>query len=87
MTTPELIAWLRENSSGVYRPTAEAADLLERYDAALREIEVFGHGKGHGCGYTCADIANRALPANAERLRSPLGGDKQDALVGNSGGG
>jgi hypothetical protein len=29
MTTPELKKWLRENSSGVYRPAAEAADLIE----------------------------------------------------------
>lgn len=29
MTTPELTKWLRENSSGVYRPAAEAADLIE----------------------------------------------------------
>jgi hypothetical protein len=30
MTTPKLIQWLRDNSSGVYRPAAEAADLIER---------------------------------------------------------
>jgi len=29
MTTPELTKWLRDNSSGVYRPAAEAADLIE----------------------------------------------------------
>ncbi len=29
MTTPELTKWLRENSSGVYRPSTEAADLIE----------------------------------------------------------
>ena len=30
MTTPELIQWLRDNSSGVYRPARDAADLLAR---------------------------------------------------------
>ena len=30
MTTQELCAWLREHSSGVYRPAADAADLIER---------------------------------------------------------
>ena len=29
MTTPELTKWLRENSSGVYSPTAKAADLID----------------------------------------------------------
>ena len=29
MTTPELKKWLRENSAGVYRPAAAAADLIE----------------------------------------------------------
>ncbi|MCE5310482.1 MAG: hypothetical protein LLG20_22825 [Acidobacteriales bacterium] len=29
MTTTELTKWLRENSSGAYRPAAEAADLID----------------------------------------------------------
>ena len=29
MTTPELTKWLRDNSSGDYRPAAEAADLID----------------------------------------------------------
>lgn len=29
MDDNQLIAWLRENSSGVYRPSAEAADRIE----------------------------------------------------------
>ena len=28
MTTPELIQWLRDNSSGIYRPANDAADLI-----------------------------------------------------------
>lgn len=37
MTTPELIAWLREHSSGIYRPSAEAADLIERMAAISKD--------------------------------------------------
>ena len=29
--------------------------------AALTAIEKFGHGDGHGMGYSCADMAKRAL--------------------------
>ena len=32
MTTPELTQWLRDNSSGVYRPAAEAADVIEQLE-------------------------------------------------------
>lgn len=38
MTTPELTKWLRENSSGVYRPAAEAADLIERMEKLFRQV-------------------------------------------------
>ena len=37
MTTPELTKWLRENSSGDYRPAAEAADMIDRLVNVLRE--------------------------------------------------
>lgn len=30
MTNQELVKWLRANSSGIYRPAAEAADLIEQ---------------------------------------------------------
>jgi len=33
----------------------------ERLEAALREIERFGHHEGHGRGYTCANTAAEAL--------------------------
>ena len=36
-------------------------ELLKVYEQALKEIEKFGHDIGHGCGYTCANIAERAL--------------------------
>jgi hypothetical protein len=36
MTTDELIEWLKENSSGVYRPAYEAAKRLEHMQAHLK---------------------------------------------------
>lgn len=38
MTRTELCAWLRANSSGIYWPAADAADEIERLEAALCEI-------------------------------------------------
>jgi len=34
---------------------------LAKYREALRQIEKFGHSDGHGRGYTCANIAEKAL--------------------------
>jgi hypothetical protein len=34
---------------------------LQRYKEALERIEKFGHSHGHGRGYTCANIAEKAL--------------------------
>lgn len=33
MTTPQLTQWLRDNSAGIYRPAAEAADLIDQLTA------------------------------------------------------
>ena len=38
MNNSELIQWLRDNSSGVYRPSAEAADRLEQSLYLLQSI-------------------------------------------------
>lgn len=35
MNTPKLTQWLRDNSSGVYRPAREAADLIERQQVII----------------------------------------------------
>jgi hypothetical protein len=35
MNSNDLCAWLRENSSGAYRPAAEAVDRIEQLEAAL----------------------------------------------------
>lgn len=32
-----------------------------RYREALVKIEKFGHGRGHGRGYTCANMAQEAI--------------------------
>ena len=39
MTTPELTKWLRENSSGVYRPAADAADLIDDLVKRFTKLE------------------------------------------------
>lgn len=41
--------------------TDELTERLKVYEQALKEIEKFGHSHGHGCGYTCANIAEKAL--------------------------
>lgn len=50
---------------------ANILPFLESYEellAALKRIEEYGHGIGHGSGYTCANIAEQAI-ANAEKLK------------------
>lgn len=37
MSSKELCQWLRDNSSGIYRPSARAADRIELLEEALRE--------------------------------------------------
>jgi hypothetical protein len=39
----------------------ERLNLLKVYEEALIKIEKFGHSQGHGHGYTCANIAEKAL--------------------------
>lgn len=49
---------------------ADSLAFLESYEellAALKRIEEYGHGIGHGSGYTCANIAEQAI-TNAEKL-------------------
>ncbi len=58
MEINELIQWLRDNSSGVYRPAAEAADRLERMSAALELLKNVNLSEDN-----CADfkVANRRI--------------------------
>ena len=37
MKTPDLKKWLRDNSSGVYRPAREAANLIDQLEHDLQE--------------------------------------------------
>ena len=39
MKTKELKKWLRDNSSGTYRPSAEAADYIQRLEDRIERIE------------------------------------------------
>ena len=62
MTLNDLCAWLRANSSGVYRPAAEAASQIEMLAVALTDI--MGDMKDHEiaaetgfCEKDCARIA------------------------------
>lgn len=47
MNPADLIEWLRQHSSGAYRPSAEAADLIERLikqnDALRSELQQEQH--------------------------------------------
>ena len=42
-------------------PIPSVYNLMVKYREALEEIERFGHSHGHGRGYTCANIAEKAL--------------------------
>jgi len=42
--------------------------------AALEDIKKLGHGYEHGCGYTCANIAMRALNASGRPVAMSNGG-------------
>ena len=72
-SNPELIQWLRVNSSGDYRPSAEAADRLERALHLLRQITQDLPMK--------RDWLNPDLEREAKSLialdRDPLGSAKQ----------
>ena len=57
MTIPELIKWLRENSSGDYRPAATAADIIgilisaiEEMGADASKIQNLSYGPDGDCG-------------------------------------
>ncbi len=47
MTTSELTTWLRDNSSGIYRPARDAADRLEELVRQLEEERVVSETLKH----------------------------------------
>jgi hypothetical protein len=55
------MAWIQGSGEESRYLVDETEQLLQRYKEALKEIEKFGHSHGHGCGYTCANIAEKAL--------------------------
>ena len=52
---------LRDDELITLNLVKKAADIIDRFGTALEEIEKFGHSHGHGRGYTCANIAQKAL--------------------------
>ena len=52
---------LRDDDLLTINMVNKAADMIEHYEGVLRNIEEFGHGYGHGRGYTCANWAKEAL--------------------------
>jgi hypothetical protein len=65
MTPQELTKWLRENSSGVYRPAAEAADLIDRMTAAIESIE--------DAAYSAQDWSGTHLGETLDEARKTAG--------------
>jgi hypothetical protein len=62
MKTKDLKKWLRDNSSGIYRPSKEAADYIDELEKALRfALDNIGQPKS---------LENRDGIAKAEKLLS-----------------
>jgi hypothetical protein len=65
MKIKELIKWLKENSSGDYRPSFEAAERLEQMSEALEclALDLRNAANGHGIGNlnTMANLAESCL--------------------------
>lgn len=57
----DLIIATCEHHPDFHKRGALALRMINRLEYALTEIERFGHGDGHGRGYTCANIAAAAL--------------------------
>jgi hypothetical protein len=55
------MAWIQGSGEESRYLVDEKEKLLQRYKEALEHIEKFGHSHGHGRGYTCANIAEKAL--------------------------
>jgi len=80
MTTPQLTKWLRENSSGIYRPAAEAADLIDRLVRELeintQEIDSYGEPGSNFriCSYCQAEsgagVLDKGIPHDADCILS-----------------
>ena len=69
MGRTELCAWLRANSSGVYRPAAEAADEIEHLAAA--KDQHFAQAMANGAKANDLRVALERLIACYEVSHSP----------------
>jgi hypothetical protein len=85
MTTPELIQWLSDNSSGVYRPANDAADLIPRMIeretalvAALREARDFVNALLDSTPEDAAALLSNEAEGMDERINRALGLDAFD---------
>lgn len=76
MNTPELIQWLKDNSSGDYRPSREAAELLEK---TLKEKEALISALEKFIG--SSDLKELKLMRETMKDFS-LEGEDQDAIFG-----
>jgi hypothetical protein len=74
MTTPELIQWLRDNSSGVYRPAAEAAEVIEQLQRERDEArkETFRTREFMDYGFAKAQEELATVTAQRDRLADSL---------------
>jgi hypothetical protein len=65
MNTKDLIEWLRNNSSGAYRPAAEAADRMEAMLHALQTFAACDLNEHNCSGFHVANSRIRNIAFNA----------------------
>jgi len=78
MGTTELRQWLRQNSAGIYRPAAEAADEIEALVAARDQH--FRQAINNGAAAFEARAERDALRKDAERYRKLEAAAKEGLL-------
>lgn len=57
-------AWYRDRLVAGKYIWAERAFVAAKFRKVLEAIVAFGHKHGHGCGYTCANMAQKGLDEN-----------------------
>lgn len=69
MKSKEIKEWLRENSSGIYRPAAEAADYIEKLEGVITSLPSINgtiHSNDVDIWNRMRDIADEILSDNIE---------------------
>jgi chromosome segregation ATPase len=84
LTTLALTQWLRDNSSGVYRPAAEAADVIEqlkRERDALRDIfpKILIALQSGNCAADCSVDFLQEIPKEVRLVRQRLERERDEA--------